>query len=273
MKTFAIGAALALAMTSGATALTVDATTWGSCLGAASCAIGTGSDKVTIAAGIYTLNATTSPLPGGADPRLGQQNFAGVKGLGVRFLNENTTNNNRFELQGPRTGAGQANRNIGEMITMSFAAPALITSLTLAHLYSRDQFSGDPEEVAVITASNAANVTATLTIQALRFNQSPSFLATVATALPGGATASVSRVETAVGASNAGRFVISNLFGELGGITQLVFKAGSRSSGDTHDYTVSALQSTPIPLPAGLVLALTGLAGAVALRRRKAQAA
>jgi hypothetical protein len=271
MKTFAIGAALAVVMTSGATALTVDATTWGSCLGAASCAIGTGNDKVTIAAGIYAVNAAT--LPAGADPRLGQQNFAGVKGLGVRFLDENTTNSNRFELQGPRTGSGQANRNIGEMITMSFAAPALITSLTLAHLYSRDQFSGDPEEVAVITASNAANVTATLTIQALRFTQSPSFLTTVATTLPGGATASVSRVETAVGASNAGRFVISNLFGELGGITQLVFKAGSRSSGDTHDYTVSALQSTPIPLPAGLVLALTCLAGAVALRRRKAQAA
>lgn len=237
--TFAAAVAASLALPTGASALTViDPTSWGACIGTASCTIGDA-----------TLTAGRSDNPA-ADPWLAQQDFRGQLGLGVQSRNVpwTGTGGNNPEIQG--------NATLTESITVSYGLPQFIRSVTLHHFYNPSEFSGDPQEQANIRGTFVDGQQATLTITNLD-NTFGGFTLSDSTLV-----GSILRTSTFTGT-----FVLSDLFpGKQ--VVELLFTAGPNATDrDQSDYTLGFLSSVVVPLPAGAWLALTGLAAFFGLQR------
>lgn len=87
-------------------------------------------------------------------------------------------------------------------------------------------------------------------------------------------------ISASLSGTSAGSSTVMNASGSyigfaLSGLFDTVFIQGSRSAGvlENLNFTTSTAPTTPVPLPAGGVLLVSGIAGAVALKRWKKRAA
>jgi len=242
-KITAIAAVLVAVAPGIAAASPVNQSNWGGCLGLTTCNIGTAT--------------LTAGRDGGASgtATFGQQDFRGAKGLGVRSDGEGSASN-RFELQGARA----SNNFPGETITIDYASPTAILGVNLLFLYNPNTFGGDPQEIAYIDGFLGGSAVGNFKLSTI--DNVPTFSFSGA--------GSVTRTAPFSGNDDLGRFEISGLFGGAT-IDQLVFRAASVPSGDTHDYAIESVNPVPLPAAAWLLLAGIGGMGLVA-RRRKAAA-
>ena len=216
MRAIALAITLA-ASASGAQALSINTTTC--TLGGVSCTVG-------------GATVTASGDPGAF---LSLVDYRGNSSIGVGPV---TSDNRTKEIQG-----GNAER-----LTVMYNRAQRITRIGLSVFYNPQEFSGDPEEIANITATGLLGM-ATLSIKntdnsAMGFSANDSSL-----------FGSLSRLSTF-----QGTFEITDLFKSLGGITKLEFFASNTpKGGDNSDFAVSVVDSVAVPLPAGGLLLMGGL--------------
>lgn len=237
-------AVAALAASGGAAqAASINPTTYAPCLGLAACTIG---------------DAMLSVTPGDA---FTEQNFRGLKGLGVDTAGQNDTGANSPEIQGGTVDDQGNPTSPAEAVTIMFTVGQFIDELRIGQLYNSESFptGNDPDEIARIEAMGA-NGTAVLEIQSLDET------ATGFTANDPSLYDSLARTNR-----NQGLFTLTGLFKDLGPITKLTFSAPSIDNVDTVDYSIAGLTTTAVPLPAPLFLLLGGLGalGYVGRRRRR----
>jgi hypothetical protein len=231
----------------------------------------------TVSAGGAT--ATVKGLNGaGGAAKLITQNYAttGVKATGIGV-----------GTGGSGTASAEVQATLAEKIQIDYATsvgPVLqsFNQIVIAHLYNPDTFGagGDPKEVARITATNTATgASQVVSLQSLGDAANQFTLSGTGV----GGTGSAVRTGTdgtPLTGVRQGRFELTGLFGGFL-FDQLSFMAicvdrpagneVASCSGDNSDFSISAVATTVVPLPAAGLL-LFGALGGLGLmsRRRKA---
>jgi hypothetical protein len=235
-KTLVAAATFATVMAAAgqAGAVLIDPTAYAAagCLGAVSCVVG----GATITAG---------PLRALLD----EQDFRGQKGLGVDFVH--TGQPRDPEIQGDLTVVGQ------EQVSIKFGKNSqIVTDIQLAHFYNPDEFSGDPQEIAIISANGGA-LSGTLQV----LDNAGNFIV----------TGDLNGLGVSLVNSFTGVWQLLDPFGD-NAITSLSFTAANTpKSGDNSDYTIALVQTSDVPEPTTLGLLGIGLLGLgmAGMRRRR----
>jgi len=213
----------------------------------ASSAVTLTPDSVSSCYGSQTCNVGGATLSAQPSPsaQFAEQTLLNLRGIGVAFA-EVGDPLRQPEIQGDLFG-GQS-----EGVRIEFGSPQTLSHIGIGHLANPDLFGADAMEVANITAMGSLG-TATLTLQSVSNT--------------GGLGSGFLVNDTSLFSNivrqdvSSGEFLISDPFSSLGSISSLLFFASDTptTGADNSDFSVTLVQTTPVPLPATSLLLLAAM--------------
>jgi hypothetical protein len=195
-----------------------------------------------------SIGGATLTAQGGAGATFSEATFRGQLGLGINSV---VTGQERDkEIQGDPTGGAP------EGVLIEFNSPQIVTEILLAHFSNPDEFSGDPQEISMISANGPSG-----TLQVL--DNLGNFTV----------TGDLNPLGISLQSAFFGTWQLLNPFGS-NQITSLLLQAqNTPKNGDNSDFSIALGETSDVPQPPTLGLLGIGLVGiGLAARRRRRSA-